>query len=650
MFLSVLLQNVYYENLKWYVIHYLRFCYRFGGPLITNEWYQDEVTDSILRLSLELGVDEAKLRDAIFIYYLPDSFYQEGRINYGGDTEFFLHLFGERDFQFEDFLLPIMEETERKTPINGVICFGQGYTSLNAVAEKKGIKIIKEDISPIRERQGCTQTLFWANIEGKLYHSDECQKRYERFLAEEKDIPLFSREELLALFIQEDALPMIPLMRAEPVYEIGIAQTRFSFIPHIFAESRIVDEDLQWECERIYRQADIAIRPHRYGFSTAESLDNRADIDSFVLSCKRVASVSSNALMTAMMWNRVACCKENLLSGSFMAEKDFQSEKIVDLKFLNYLIFAFQVPGFELFFNQNYWEWRFTYPSESEIYEKHLDVCLKNMGITREIFQLNNDERLRYLLRLRGCEEHLINDICVWDENQQNDYHVPVSMLLLGTRKYYCRNIRYGKFIHSTWHVDVAGELSYFSIDLMAGLGANIPNIKICIYDSNGILTYQKELFEMGYMRPAEALKISFTMKGRYTICAEWNYFSTMDFLTNSVREREYCSGIEIYTPKLPQAFFKKGARIVLYGAGAAGKSYYEQLRQSDDYKIVLWVDQKYERYEQRGLPVSAVEKIKTIEFDYILIAVRDRGIAKEIIEGLRKLGVARATMVWPHG
>jgi hypothetical protein len=647
MFLLFLLQNFYNENLKWYVIHYLRFCYRFRGLLITNEWYQDEVKDSILRLSLELNVDESELHDTIFIHYLPDQFYEDGRKNYGGDTEFFLHLFEKRDLRFENYLVPIIEEAEKKMPIKGMICFGQGYMSLNTIAERKGIKIIKEDISPIRERQGCTQTLFWANMEGKLYHSDECQRRYERFLAERSDIPIFSREELLALFVQEEALPMIPLMRVQPKYEIGIAQTGMSFIPHIFTETRTIDEDLEWECERLYGRGDIAIRPHRYKFSAAESLDNRADIDSFVLSCKRVTSVSSNALITAMMWNRVACCKENLLSGSFMAEKDFQSEKVVDLKFLNYLIFAFQVPGFELFFNQNYWEWRFTYPAESEIYKKHLEICLEKAGITREIFKLSHDERMRYLLRLRGCDEYLINDICTYSENQQVDYYMPVSLLLLGARKYYCRNISQDGFIHSTWHVDAADEMPYFSIDLMGGVGAYIQSFKICIYDTEGTVAYEKTISGVEYMLPSEMLKVSFQIKGQYTICAKWNYLNTMDFLKYSAQERGCSSDIAIYRPKFPQAYFKKGTQIVLYGAGAVGKHYYKQLQQMGDCKIILWVDQKYEQCVQNGLPVSAVEKIQSVEFDYVLVAVKDRGIVREIIETLSKLGIARDTIVW---
>lgn len=647
MFLSVLLQNVYYENLKWYVIHYLRFCYRFGGPLITNEWYQDEVTDSMLRLSLELGLNEAELQDAVSVYYLPDQFYQEGRMSYGGDTEFFLHLFKERDLQLEAFLDPIIEEAGKQAPVNGMICFGQGYKSLNAVSERMGIKIIKEDISPIRERQGCTQTLFWANMEGKLYHSDECEQRYRRFLEEGSEIPLFSREELLALFVQEDALPMIPLMKLEPEYEIGIAQTRFSFIPHIFAEARVVDEDLQWECERIYQQADIAVRPHRYGFSSAESLDHRADIDSFVLSCKRITSVSSNALMTAMMWNRTACCKEDLLSGSFMAEKDFRSEKVVDLKFLNYLIFAFQVPGFELFFDQNYWEWRFTYPAESEIYEKHLDVCLKKAGLTKEIFQLNHEERLRYLLHLRGCNEYLIDEICTCDKNQQPDFFVPVSALLLEDRKYYCRNIREGDFLYSTWRVDLAHEVPEFSVDLLGGVGAGVQNFHICVYDEEERLVYEKEVSIMGYLWPSELIKNSFPLKGQHTIRVKWSYLRTIDFLKSRDQKLKNDLGLEIYTPRSLQEYFKKGTRIVLYGAGVVGKHYYEQLKQSDGCEVVLWVDQKYEWYVKNGLPVSAVGKIKTVTFDYVLIAVKDRGIAKEIIRSLGKSGVAREEMVW---
>ena len=147
-------------------------------------------------------------------------------------------------------------------------------------------------------------------------------------------------------------------------------------------------------------------------------------------------------------------------------------------------------------------------------------------------------------------------------------------------------------------------------------------------------------------MLPSQMLKISIPMKGTYIIRAKWNYCNTIDFFRDEAEKHKDYQGIEIETPKLPRAYFKKGERIVLYGAGEVGKSYYEQMQQGDC-EIVLWVDQKYEKYRQSGLPVCAVDQIKNVSFDYILIAVKNLGIAKEISKALGNLGIARETMVW---
>lgn len=64
--------------------------------------------------------------------------------------------------------------------------------------------------------------------------------------------------------------------------------------------------------------------------------------------------------------------------------------------------------------------------------------------------------------------------------------------------------------------------------------------------------------------------------------------------------------------------------RIVIYAAGKKGKSFYGQLIENDSKTIVAWVDRVYEKYAQRGLPVTPVESIKNKIFDYVVIAIDD--------------------------
>ena len=79
------------------------------------------------------------------------------------------------------------------------------------------------------------------------------------------------------------------------------------------------------------------------------------------------------------------------------------------------------------------------------------------------------------------------------------------------------------------------------------------------------------------------------------------------------------------------------GGRIVLYGAGDVGKSYYSQLIYSRYCHVVLWVDRNWELI---GAPVSDSSKINEISYDTVLIAVENKEVAKGIKDYLITLGV----------
>lgn len=81
-----------------------------------------------------------------------------------------------------------------------------------------------------------------------------------------------------------------------------------------------------------------------------------------------------------------------------------------------------------------------------------------------------------------------------------------------------------------------------------------------------------------------------------------------------------------------------KGERIILYGAGNIGKKYKEQLSSIDYCKIVLWVDKNFYKYDSNK--VLSPDKIQTVEFDKIVIAVRHDMVKKEIKKNLLSLGI----------
>ena len=88
--------------------------------------------------------------------------------------------------------------------------------------------------------------------------------------------------------------------------------------------------------------------------------------------------------------------------------------------------------------------------------------------------------------------------------------------------------------------------------------------------------------------------------------------------------------------------------KIILYGAGRFGQNLYRELADSKEHEIVLWVDKNAENCKKQGLEgVSGLSAIDQALYDQIVVAVMDKGLANEIMEGLEARGIAREKIVW---
>lgn len=86
--------------------------------------------------------------------------------------------------------------------------------------------------------------------------------------------------------------------------------------------------------------------------------------------------------------------------------------------------------------------------------------------------------------------------------------------------------------------------------------------------------------------------------------------------------------------------------RIVLYGAGKVGKSYYRRLSEEDTVDIVAWVDRGKIGQRIYDHMIENPEIISKAEFDKIIIAVKDWELAEEIRVELEKF-VPKSRILW---
>ncbi len=80
--------------------------------------------------------------------------------------------------------------------------------------------------------------------------------------------------------------------------------------------------------------------------------------------------------------------------------------------------------------------------------------------------------------------------------------------------------------------------------------------------------------------------------------------------------------------------------RVVIYGAGQAGKRIFSEYNADEKYDITAWTDINYEEYAKRGYPVSSIENAISGEYDYIVIAMTNKIAVRSAKCILKELGV----------
>lgn len=90
-----------------------------------------------------------------------------------------------------------------------------------------------------------------------------------------------------------------------------------------------------------------------------------------------------------------------------------------------------------------------------------------------------------------------------------------------------------------------------------------------------------------------------------------------------------------------------EGKRIVLYGGGEAGKKYRTQLLCRGAHTYAGCVDFEYGRIQDETLQVKPPEELDSLEYDYIVITIKNIGKAEEIRGKLEGLGVESFRILW---
>lgn len=100
-----------------------------------------------------------------------------------------------------------------------------------------------------------------------------------------------------------------------------------------------------------------------------------------------------------------------------------------------------------------------------------------------------------------------------------------------------------------------------------------------------------------------------------------------------------------------PYHLFRRGERVVIYGAGNVGKDFVRQLAEQTYVTLVAVADKRWQTTKIPGTTVLAPEALKDLACDAILISVQDEALAKSVRTDLAALGIPAEKLRWdgPH-
>jgi glycosyltransferase involved in cell wall biosynthesis len=101
------------------------------------------------------------------------------------------------------------------------------------------------------------------------------------------------------------------------------------------------------------------------------------------------------------------------------------------------------------------------------------------------------------------------------------------------------------------------------------------------------------------------------------------------------------------YIDQFPFHLIKNDHKVAIYGAGAVGKRTVSVMEEMGYGKPCIWVDRNYKRISVDGYYIGDPDELKNIDFEYIIIAIEDKNIIKDVQEFLLDQGIPSNKIVW---
>lgn len=280
--------------------------------------------------------------------------------------------------------------------------------TLEAIAEKRNIKLISLELSPIRKihtNHNYNTTLCYFQFSNK-YDKSYCKNLYNKFLTliDTEKIQIFSREELLSMFLNTEDLHLLKDIRKPPKYEIGLSPgfEQDAFFER-YSSSKI--ENTIKKVESLFDTSEVSIRYHpnleNSRGNPSWNKDKSTKSIYWITQCKRIVSHISNIAFDAMMFGKTSYVLSEHMPFSFKTLNllDWIDESVVDSLYLNFMIFGYFAP-WNLVFDNEYIEWRLSEPNILDIYIFNRNYILELLKLPPTLGLLKQEKILRIVHNL----------------------------------------------------------------------------------------------------------------------------------------------------------------------------------------------------------------------------------------------------------
>lgn len=282
---------------------------------------------------------------------------------------------------------------------------------------------------------------------------------------------------------------------------------------------------------------------------------------------------------------------------------------------------------------------------EPNMYQMLYDEIIKNSAdIVHSALGTKNEKRLVYKKELK---EFL----------SRSDKEKFLTTAVFGTQKYIehsmCIKLFKSELVKESYSY-VLNNMPY---------GEDLINFLICIMSCNKVVLLDEGYYHYRFRRDSisnkEELKSLWNVLNLYeNVCDVLAKFDCSVELKSSIIKYIYSillfkidalsqNDFQIAKYYFADADLLQGKNVIIYGAGMVGKDYYAQISRYSRCNIIAWADTYPEKYNYPYIHLYGMNDLQTLDFDILVIAIKEEETAKSIQEELMLKGIDESKIIW---